>query len=265
MFDNWNENAIRILMRAQEEGRLMGHAFIGTEQLFLGLVADGTRNIASQFLKEKGFDIYATRSAVQKVIGRGSSTDFIQMPFTPRMKHVLGIANEVAEKFSESRVGPEHLLLAMFMEGEGIAMQTIEPSRRLTLRDEFKTFTSSIKGVLLTERSEVINNPQTTSNDINEIMDDLALAHDDFVGSIQKISELVDSIETPPSECVQHSVFVVRGTEVRRFLINEDERKSWVKAGVQFFETESDANDYLFNKLGDRLYELYSLRRQAGV
>ena len=85
MFERFTEKAIRVIMLAQEESRRLGHNFVGTEQLLLGLIAEGT-GIAAKTLKSMGVNIKEAREEVEKIIGRGCGFVAVEIPFTPRAK-----------------------------------------------------------------------------------------------------------------------------------------------------------------------------------
>ena len=68
MFERFTEKAIKVIMLAQEESRRLGHNFVGTEQLLLGLISEGT-GIASKTLKSMGVNIKEAREEVEKNFG----------------------------------------------------------------------------------------------------------------------------------------------------------------------------------------------------
>ena len=88
MFERFTEKAIKVIMLAQEEARRLGHNFVGTEQILLGLIGEGT-GIAAKVLKSMGVNLKDARSEVEKIIGRGSGFVAVEIPFTPRAKKVL--------------------------------------------------------------------------------------------------------------------------------------------------------------------------------
>ena len=88
MFERFTEKAIRVIMLAQEEARRLGHNFVGTEQVLLGLIGEGT-GIAAKTLKSMGVNIKDARAQVEKIIGRGSGFVAVEIPFTPRAKKVM--------------------------------------------------------------------------------------------------------------------------------------------------------------------------------
>ncbi len=125
MFERFTEKAIRVIMLAQEESRRLGHNFVGTEQLLLGLIAEGT-GIASKTLKSMGVNIKEAREEVEKIIGRGCGFVAVEIPFTPRAKKVLELSWDEARQLGHNYIGTEHLLLGLIREGEGVAAKVLE-------------------------------------------------------------------------------------------------------------------------------------------
>ena len=85
MFERFTEKAIKVIMLAQEEARRLGHNFVGTERVLLGLIGEGT-GIAAKTLKSMGVNLKDARVEVEKIIGRGSGFVAVEIPFTPRAK-----------------------------------------------------------------------------------------------------------------------------------------------------------------------------------
>jgi len=125
MFERFTEKAIKVVMLAQEEARRLGHNFVGTEQIMLGLIGEGT-GIAAKVLKSMGIHLKEARIEVEKIIGRGSGFVAVEIPFTPRAKRVLELALEEARQLGHSYIGTEHLLLGLLREGEGVAARVLE-------------------------------------------------------------------------------------------------------------------------------------------
>jgi ATP-dependent Clp protease ATP-binding subunit ClpA len=97
MFERFTEKAIKVIMLAQEEARRLGHNFVGTEQILLGLIGEGT-GIAAKVLKSMGISLKDARLEVEKIIGRGSGFVAVEIPFTPRAKRVLELSLEEARQ-----------------------------------------------------------------------------------------------------------------------------------------------------------------------
>lgn len=125
MFERFTEKAIKVIMLAQEEARRLGHNFVGTEQILLGLIGEGT-GIAAKTLKSMGVNLKDARIEVEKIIGRGSGFVAVEIPFTPRAKRVLELSWDEARQLGHNYIGTEHLLLGLIREGEGVAARVLE-------------------------------------------------------------------------------------------------------------------------------------------
>ena len=125
MFERFTEKAIKVIMVAQEEARRLGHNFVGTEQILLGLIGEAT-GVAAKVLKSMGVTLKDARVEVEKVIGRGSGFVAVEIPFTPRAKRVLELSLEEARQLGHNYIGTEHLLLGLIREGEGVAARVLE-------------------------------------------------------------------------------------------------------------------------------------------
>ena len=125
MFERFTEKAIKVIMLGQEEARRLGHNFVGTEQILLGLIGEGT-GVAAKVLKSMGVNLKDARVEVEKIIGRGSGFVAVEIPFTPRAKRVLELSLEEARQLGHNYIGTEHLLLGLIREGEGVAARVLE-------------------------------------------------------------------------------------------------------------------------------------------
>jgi len=125
MFDRFTEKAIKVIMLAQEEARRLGHNFVGTEQILLGLIKEGT-GIAAKVLTSLGANLKKTQLEVERMVGRGSGVAGVEMPFTPRGKRVLESSLEEARQLECQYIGTEHLLLGLTQDREGLATKILE-------------------------------------------------------------------------------------------------------------------------------------------
>ncbi|MFN8575772.1 MAG: ATP-dependent Clp protease ATP-binding subunit [Candidatus Sericytochromatia bacterium] len=125
MFERFTEKAIKVIMLAQEEARRLGHNFVGTEQILLGLIGEGT-GVAAKTLKSLGVSLKDARVEVEKIIGRGSGFVAVEIPFTPRAKRVLELSWDEARQLGHNYISTEHLLLGLIREGEGVAVRVLE-------------------------------------------------------------------------------------------------------------------------------------------
>ncbi len=125
MFERFTEKAIKVIMLAQEESRRLGHNFVGTEQILLGLIGEGT-GLAFKVLNSMGVTLKDARIEVEKIIGRGTGFVAVEIPFTPRAKRVLELSLEEARQLGHNYIGTEHLLLGLIRENEGVAARVLE-------------------------------------------------------------------------------------------------------------------------------------------
>ncbi|MBO7672724.1 ATP-dependent Clp protease ATP-binding subunit [bacterium] len=125
MFERFTEKAIKVIMLAQEEARRLGIYFVGTEQILLGLIGEGT-GVSAKALKSMGVNLKDARTEVEKIIGRGSGFVAVEIPFTPRAKRVLELSWDEARQLGHNYIGTEHLLLGLIREGEGVAARVLE-------------------------------------------------------------------------------------------------------------------------------------------
>merc|ERR1712115_314022 len=107
------------------EARRMGHNFVGTEQLLLGVVGQ-RQGLGAKALRSLGITLKKARREVENYIGRGTGFVVSEIPFTPRAKRVLEMAVQEGKDIGQNYVGTEHILLALIGEEDGVAIRTIE-------------------------------------------------------------------------------------------------------------------------------------------
>lgn len=125
MFERFTEKAIKVVMLSQEESRRLGHNFVGTEQILLGLLGEGT-GVAFKVLRDEGLTLKDARMDIERIIGRGSGFVAVEIPFTPRAKRVLENSIEESRDLGHGYVGTEHILLALLDEDDGVAWRLFE-------------------------------------------------------------------------------------------------------------------------------------------
>ena len=124
-FDRFNDRAKRVLALAQDEAIRLNHNYIGTEHLLLGLLRDD--GIASRVLESNGVDLARARTAVTFIVPRGdASSGPSEITLSPRTKKIIELAIDESRRLAHAHVGPEHLLLGLVREGEGIACGVIK-------------------------------------------------------------------------------------------------------------------------------------------
>ncbi|BAZ06482.1 ATP-dependent Clp protease ATP-binding subunit [Calothrix sp. NIES-3974] len=125
MFEHFTSQAIRVIMLAQEEARRLGHNFVGTEQILLGLIGEG-QGVAAKVLGDLGITLKDARREVEKIIGRGSGFVPPEIPFTPKVKSLFEQAFKEARTLGNNYISTEHLLLGLTESGEGVAAKVLQ-------------------------------------------------------------------------------------------------------------------------------------------
>jgi ATP-dependent Clp protease ATP-binding subunit ClpC len=124
VFERFTDKARRVLVLAQDEARLLEHNFIGTEHLLLGLlrVPEG---LAARALASLDISLEAVREKVAEAIGPVGASTAGSPPFTARSKKVLELSLREALQLGDHHIGPEHILLGLVREGEGVGAQVL--------------------------------------------------------------------------------------------------------------------------------------------
>jgi len=126
--ERFDQSARRTLELAQEEAALLGHHYVGTEHLLLGLLREET-GVAGVVLRRLWLNLDKTRAAVVHIVDKKLPAAGVLAPsatgaagdYAPRVRTVLALAVDEAQRLGHDYVGTEHLLLAVVREGEGIA------------------------------------------------------------------------------------------------------------------------------------------------
>ena len=120
MMQRFTDDAQRVLSFAQEAALELGHDYVGTEHVLIGLIKV-KNGVAAKALNELGLSAETIIEDVEEHIGRGNKKAS-SVYMTPRVKHVLELAVEVANHMNHNYVGTEHILLGLLSDGGGIAV-----------------------------------------------------------------------------------------------------------------------------------------------
>ncbi len=147
MMNRLTVRAQAALNRALREAVGLGHTYVGSEHLLLGLALE-TDSIASRLLTAQGVQADALRQAMIELSGEGSESRLTPGDMTPRVRRILQEAAVLSSRAGQSYVGTEHLLLALLETGDSVAMRIlydigISPD---ALRREVNTFLASTPG-----------------------------------------------------------------------------------------------------------------------
>ncbi len=123
MFVNrFNERTEKVIIFAKEEAKMFQHGYVGTEHILLGMLKEG-EGTSKKILNDMGVSIDGVRSLIAEYEGKGDLELYRNdIPLTPRTKRLLEISALEATNLNHNYISPEHILLALIREGEGVAV-----------------------------------------------------------------------------------------------------------------------------------------------
>ncbi|MBN2201802.1 ATP-dependent Clp protease ATP-binding subunit [bacterium] len=125
MKNNFSQRVQLVIQLSREEALRLGHDYIGTEHLLLGLIKEGG-GVAIEIFQNMDLDLEELKKAVEDTVKSSGGTITVgNIPFTKRAERVLRVATAEAERFKSNVIGTEHLLLALLRDQEGIAAQVL--------------------------------------------------------------------------------------------------------------------------------------------
>ncbi len=123
--NNFSQRVQLVIQLSREEALRLGHDYIGTEHLLLGLIKEGG-GVAIEIFQNMDLDLEELKKAVEDTVKSSGGTITVgNIPFTKRAERVLRVATAEAERFKSNVIGTEHLLLALLRDQEGIAAQVL--------------------------------------------------------------------------------------------------------------------------------------------
>ena len=125
MFERFTDRARRVVVLSQEEARALGHNYIGTEHLLLGVLRE-SEGVGAQALAAQDIVLGDVRDRIVAIVGAPGEEELTgHIPFTPRCKKVLELSFREALQLGHNYIGTEHILLGILREGEGLAAQVL--------------------------------------------------------------------------------------------------------------------------------------------
>ena len=124
MFERFSPRARRVIVAAQEQARELGHSYIGTEHILLGLLTE-PEGVGARALDRFGITLGGARAEVTAIVGTSDEPVKGHIPFTPRAKKTLEIALREALELHHNYIGTEHLVLGLMREKDGIGAQIL--------------------------------------------------------------------------------------------------------------------------------------------
>jgi len=124
VFERFTDRARRVLVLAQDESRELGHNYLGTEHILLGLIREG-EGVAGKVVLAQGLTRDSVRAKIEEMVGPSATPSAGSPPFTPRAKRVLELSLREALQLGHSYIGTEHILLGLIREGDGVATKIV--------------------------------------------------------------------------------------------------------------------------------------------
>ena len=125
-FERFSEGARRVLTRAQGEAQRLGHSYIDTEHILLGIAGEES-GVVTKVLSNLGISMGKIQAAVEFVIGKGERRATSgEVDLARRAKRAIEFAVDEARRLNSSYIGVEHLLLGLLRESEGVAFSVLE-------------------------------------------------------------------------------------------------------------------------------------------
>ena len=166
MIQRFTDDAQRVLSLAQEAALELGHDYVGTEHVLIGLtkVKNG---VAAKALEELGLVTEDIFEAVEQHVGRGNKKA-TSIYMTPRVKHVLELAIQVANHMNHNYVGTEHILLGLLSDGSGVAVAIL---RAMNIRSN--DIVEAIRSILGSNKGSNNGGQEglNSNNDLGELSD----------------------------------------------------------------------------------------------
>ena len=124
MLERFTDQARRAIVLAEEEAGMLGHNWLGTEHILLGLIREGD-GVAAKALESLGIGLQAVRQQVEEIIGQVPQVPSEIIRFTPRSKKVLELSLRESLQLGNDYIGTEHILLGLIRERDGVAAQVL--------------------------------------------------------------------------------------------------------------------------------------------
>jgi len=176
MYGRFTEKAEKAITHSQESAMQLGHNYVGTEHLLLGLVREGT-GIAARVLQSQGVTEEKVIREIEELIGKGEQTGEQPLGFTPRTKRVLELSFKEARRMGQNYIGTEHLILGIMKEGESVAVRIlidlgVDPQKLIS--EISKMLTEEAPGAAGEPKSHSANSNTPTLNQFGRDLTEMA-------------------------------------------------------------------------------------------
>ena len=174
IFGKFNERAQKVLLLAQESARSYSHGYVGTEHILLGILKED--GISKDILSDVGVELEDVESLIEEYEGKGDINLYSnEIPLTPRTKRLLEISLLESRNLNHNFITPEHILLALIKESEGIAF-TILNNLGVDFNRLRKELLQNIVGEQRNSKdTDKKNNDTPTLNEFGRDLTDMAI------------------------------------------------------------------------------------------
>ncbi|MCC8160003.1 MAG: ATP-dependent Clp protease ATP-binding subunit [Oscillospiraceae bacterium] len=170
LFSNFTEKARIAVSEAHDAAAELGHNYIGSEHLLLGLIREGS-GVAAKALEKYGVSAENVKEKINEYIGIGSPLpQQTELPLTPRSKRILEMSALEARRLNHKYIGTEHILMAIIRDGDGVAAKIMEASG-INLPAFYTDTVRSIEGDVETEQhrgGEYAQNPNSSTPTLDQ-------------------------------------------------------------------------------------------------
>ena len=163
-FTGFTEKANKSLNKAVEAAQDLGHTYIGSEHLLLGLLSD-TSTVAGAVLAARKLTYDQVENYIKQTVGVGVPTELVPDDFTPRSKNIIETAVSFARSMGQSLVGTEHVLLAIARESTCCAAQILMQAG-ISLQDLVNDISKNMMNGGATGQNSGAGNPASDSDDV---------------------------------------------------------------------------------------------------
>ncbi|MBQ2388219.1 MAG: ATP-dependent Clp protease ATP-binding subunit, partial [Clostridia bacterium] len=196
-FNGFTSKANVALNLAVESAESLGHTYIGSEHLLIGLLREGSGTGAS-LLKEKGVTASEIEEVLQVTVGKSSRTVLSPDRFTPRAKKIIEMSLTVARAMGNTFVGTEHLLISILEENENYAVKFLNEIGIDTARLLIDLERASGNAVSVNEKSDKVksksNTPTTDQFGRDLTADAKSGKLDPVIGRSKEIDRLIQTL-----------------------------------------------------------------------
>ncbi|MBQ8447397.1 MAG: ATP-dependent Clp protease ATP-binding subunit [Clostridia bacterium] len=154
MKSKFTQLASDVLDGSAREARALGHTYIGTEHLLLSLLREGS-SAASGIMSSHGITHASTLAVAKEISGEAAESRIDARDMTPRLRSIIEASAGEAEKYGQTYIGTEHLLLALISERESVAVKLLisQGASVAEIQNDIAVFLGDISGTRRSERS----------------------------------------------------------------------------------------------------------------